>query len=448
MWIFCLCLFLTLGTPALAQPPGGGPRPVLTLEEAVRTALRDNRLVQNAALEVSKSENTLAAVRTRRWPIFEVLVFEDWWLNPQNTQNILGGLSSALPIPIPIATPSLGNVVKNPQPTAYLTGFMTQPLSQQYRIGLNINMHQVMRDIAREQLRARRQKTVNDVKRLYYDILQTQSMLETVEESIRFLREMDRLEGRYLQQQVRLKSESLEVKAKLAQAEQQRITLKNNLATQKEQLNDLLGRNILTEFAVNPVPEATALENDLEGARTRAMKQRPEVREARLRIKQAEYDRWIKQAEYIPSINFSLSYARAVNLDPLPENLAFAGFMMTWEIWDWGRKRHELAAKTETLAQTKNLSRETESQVIIDVNSKFRNLQASRGQLKAARASQVAVREKLKEETDKFKNNTALLKDVLQAQTQLAQADSDYQKALSSFWRDKAAFEKATGEEK
>lgn len=444
MWIFLLCILLALTGPALSQPPGGGPRNVLTLEEAVHTALRDNRLVQNAALEVSKSANTLAAVRTRRWPIFEVMVFEDWMLTPQENQNIFGGFS-ALPIPIPISST---NVIKNRQPTAYLTGFMTQPLSQQYRIGLNINMHQVMREISQEKLRAQRQKTVNDVKRLYYDILQTQSMLETVEESIRFLREMDRLEGRYLQQQVRLKSESLEVKAKLAQAEQQRLTLKNNLATQKEQLNDLMGRNILTEFVVNPVPEATALENDLEGARTRALKQRPEVREARLMTKQAEYDRWIKQAEYIPNISFSLSYARAVNLDPLPENMAFAGFMMTWEIFDWGRKRHELAAKTETLAQTRNTTRETESQVMIEVNTKFRNLQATRSQLRASRASQEAAREKLKEETDKFKNNTALLKDVLQAQTELAKADSDYQKALSSFWRDKAEFEKATGEEK
>ena len=325
---------------------------------------------------------------------------------------------------------------------------MTQPLSQQYRIGLNISMHAVMREISQEKLRAQRQTTVSDVKRLYYNILQTQSGLETVAESIRFYRELDRLEGRYLQEKVVLKSEPLEIKAKLAEAEQQQITLNNNLATQKEQLNDLLGRNILTDFTVNPVPEATPLENDLEGARTRALRQRPEVREARLHIKQAEYDRWIKQAEYIPNINFSVSYARSVNLDPLPENMAFAGFMMTWEIWDWGRKRRELAAKTETLAQTRNTSRETESQVLIDINSKFRNLQATRGQLKTARAFQVAAREKLKEKTDMFKNQTALLKDVLQAQTNLSEADTKYQQALSSFWTAKADFEKATGEEK
>jgi outer membrane protein TolC len=40
------------------------------------------------------------------------------------------------------------------------------------------------------------------------------------------------------------------------------------------------------------------------------------------------------------------------------------------------------------------------------------------------------------------------LKDVLQAQTSLANADYDYQKALLSFWTAKADFEKAIGEER
>lgn len=446
MRMYLLILLLTLTTPAWAQPPAAASRNLLTLEEAVTTALKENRQVKNADLEVSKSEHLLASVRTRRWPIFEVVVAEDWLLSPQQNFNAVGSLPGLLPIPIPVSTPA--NITQIRQPTAYLAGLMSQPLSQQYRIGLNISMHSVMRDIAREQLRGKRQTVVNDVKRLYFNILQTQSSLESVEENIRFLRELERLRGRYLKEQVVLKSESLEVKARLAQAEQDQIVLRNNLATQKEQLNDLLGRNILTEFRVNPVPEANALENDLDGARTRALEQRPEIREAKLRTKQAEYDRWIKQAEYIPSISFTASYARSINLSPLPENLGFAGFMMTWEPFDWGRKRQELAAKTETVAQTRNTSRETESQVLIDVDSKFRNLQASRGQLRASRAAQEAAREKVKETMDGFKNDTALLKDVLQTQTHLAQTDSEYQKSLSGFWTAKAEFEKATGEEK
>ncbi len=446
MWLLFCFLWLTLTSPAWGQPQQPVARNLLTLEEAVNTALQDNRQVKNAALEVSKSEYLLASIRTRRWPNFEVIVAENWLLNPPQNFNALGGVPGVLPIPIPIT--SAPNLVSNRQPTALMTGLMAQPLSQQYRIGLNISMHSVMRDIAQEQRRAKRQTVVDDVKRTFFSILQTQSSLESTEEDIKFLRELNRLASRYLKEKTVLKSEFLDAQARLAQKEQHQIVLRNQLATQKEQLNDLMGRNVLTEFRVNPVPEATTQENDLEGARARALQQRPEVREANLRIRQAEYDRWIKQSEYIPDISFVATYARTVNLSPVPENLGFAGFMMSWEPFDWGRKRHELAAKTEALAQTKNVARDSESKIIIDVDSKFRNLQASRGQLQASRATQVAAREKLKETVDAFKNETALIKDVLQAQTGLAQADSEYQKSLSGFWTAKAEFEKATGEEK
>ena len=326
---FCfLCLILT--TPAWAQAQLPAARNLLPLEEAVNTALRDNRQVKNAALEVSKSEHLLAATRTRRWPNFEVIVGENWLLTPQPNFNALGGSPGVLPIPIPIT--SATNLVSNRQPTALMTGLMAQPLSQQYRIGLNISMHNVMRDIAREQLRAKRQTVVDDVKRTYFNILQTQSSLESTEEDIKFLRELNRLASRYLKEKTVLKSELLEAQARLAQEEQNQIVLRNQLATQKEQLNDLMGRNILTEFRVNSVPEATALENDLGEARNRAMQQRPEIREAKLRISQAEYDRWIKQSEYIPDISFIASYARTVNLSPVPENLGFAGFLMTVKV--------------------------------------------------------------------------------------------------------------------
>jgi outer membrane protein TolC len=446
MWLYFCFLWLILTAPAWAQSQPPAARNLLTLEEAVNTALQDNRQVKNAALEVSKSKHLLAATRTRRLPNFEVIVGENWLLTSQPNFNAIGGAPGVLPIPIPIISPT--NLVSNRQPTALMTGLMAQPLSQQYRIGLNISMHDVMRDIAREQLRAKRQTVADEVKRTYFNILQTQSSLESTEEDIKFLRELNRLVSRYLKEKTVLKSELLEAQARMAQEEQNQIVLRNQLATQKEQLNDLMGRNILTEFRVNPVPEATALANDLGGARNQALQQRPEIREAKLKISQAEHDRWIKQSEYIPDISFIASYTRTVNLSPVPENLGFAGFLMTWEPFDWGRKHRELAAKTETVAQTQNAARDSESKIIIDVDSKFRNLQASQGQLRASRAIQLAAREKLKETMDAFKNETALIKDVLQAQTRLAQANSDYQKSLSGFWTAKADFEKATGEEK
>ena len=99
---------------------------------------------------------------------------------------------------------------------------------------------------------------------------------------------MNRLASNYLREKTVLKSELLEAQARLAQEEQHEIVLSNQLATEKEQLNYLMGRNLLTEFGSTRCPETTALENDLGGGRNRALQQRPEVREAKLRMRQAE----------------------------------------------------------------------------------------------------------------------------------------------------------------
>ena len=70
----------------------------------------------------------------------------------------------------------------------------------------------------------------------------------------------------YLAQESVLKSDSLEVKAKLAQAQYQVVQLQDTLQTQKEQLNELLARDLDTPFRTEQVPAITPAEMDLKTA--------------------------------------------------------------------------------------------------------------------------------------------------------------------------------------
>ncbi len=64
-----------------------------------------------------------------------------------------------------------------------------------------------------------------------------------------------------------------------------------------------------------------------------------------------------------------------------------------------------------------------------------------------ATAQQDAAREKLREVTYQYQQKTALLRDVLQQQSAMEQANSDYNEAIASFWMAKANFQKALGGE-
>jgi outer membrane protein TolC len=120
---------------------------------------------------------------------------------------------------------------------------------------------------------------------------------------------------------------------------------------------------------------------------------------------------------------------------------------MSWEPFDWGRRKDDVNEKKITLEQSQYQLKDAHSQVLLDVNNHFRKLDQSRQLLSVAQAAQAAANEKLREVNDKFRQSSVLLRDVLQQQAAVANANHDYEQALLAFWTAKAEFEKALGEE-
>ena len=97
---------------------------------------------------------------------------------------------------------------------------------------------------------------------------------------------------------------------------------------------------------VTGVPEFTSFETDLAAARKLAVERRPELQQGRLAIEQATLDRRIKKSEYIPDVSAGFVYLTPRNYAPvIPKNFANVGVVVSWEFFDWGRKKHQLAEK-------------------------------------------------------------------------------------------------------
>jgi outer membrane protein TolC len=286
-----------------------------------------------------------------------------------------------------------------------------------------------------------------NVKQAYYSALQTESALEAAEAMVKAYEETDRVTQQYLTQESVLKSDSLEVKAKLAQARYQIVQLRDTLETQKEQVNELLGRDIDTPFRTEPVPPITPAEMDLKVARQTALQQRPEVKEAEIDTRRADYDRKLSRAKYIPDVGAAIHYLDPINTEILPQNILSAGMELKWDPFDWGGRRDEVRQKDVSVQQSHYQLQETQAQITLDVDNNFRKLEESRSMLAVAQANKDAADEKLREVNDAFKHSSVLLRDVLQQQASTANADHDYEQSLLAFWNAKALFEKALGEE-
>lgn len=422
----------------------------LTLDQAISLALENNREVQNAALQAQKSENQLAAYRTHLFPSMKTSALISKPLTPFNLtieQGALGTFPATGPIP------SENTIISSSKkPTAFVVASATQPLSQLWRINLTIKGLRAAEEMSQSQLRTKQQEVVKSVKNAYYSILQTQSQFESAEEMIKLCRELNRVTGEYFTQQIVLKPDLLEVQTRLAKSEYELLVLQNQLSTQKEQFNNLLGRPAQTPFSVSTVIETAQFvmrDADLVAARERAAAQRPEIATARAKVRQAEYERRAKRTEYLPDVSLSFNYLAPINFSEfLPKHIAQVGIQFEWDVFDWGRKKQELAEKTKTLTQARNDLLETENRVVIDVDSKYRKLQETAQMLRVSRLNQETAAANVQVNANQYRIQAVLLKDVLQAQSKLADANYQYQRALLDFWTAKAEFEKATGEDK
>ena len=103
--------------------------------------------------------------------------------------------------------------------------------------------------------------------------------------------------------------------------------------------------------------------------------------------------------------------------------------------------------KDVSVQQSHYQLQETKAQVTLDVDNSFRKLEESRTMLAVAQAGKAAADEKLREVNNAYKHSAVLLRDVLQQQASVANADHDYEQSLLAFWNAKALFEKALGEE-
>jgi len=442
--MLCVALLMASGAKASAGQEASSPT-VLTLDDAIRLAIISNRSLKIASLEIDKSKWQIAEVKTKRLPSFSGTVLGSQLLNEVSFNFPAGALGT---IPGVGPFPTADTKITTPrQPIAYVMSQAKQPLSQLYKINLGVRAQELSAKIAGEKARAERQNLVKNVKQAYYAVLQSESALEAAEANVKQYQELDRVVLQRVSQEAALKSDSLDVKAKFANEKYKLIQLRNTLDSRKEYLNNLLGRDIRTDFETEKLPAASFEEVDLKLAQSRALEQRPEIKQVEFSMRQAEYDRRMAKADYIPDVGVAFNYSFNFNIDVLPRNMTSIGLELKWEPWDWGRRKDIVNQKRVTETQAQAQLHDTQARVLMDVNTRFRKLEESRMLISVAQAERDAGQQRLREVTNKYEQRSVLLSDVLQQQAAAASASDDYQQALLGFWSAKSDFEQSMGED-
>ena|ERR1700730_16696191 len=438
-------VLLMLMLPASTMRGQEEPAKPLTLEEAVSLARSHNRELKQAGLEIHKHQEAVSEAKTQLYPRFDTYFLASELLTPLDF-TIKSGTLGAFPATGPI--PAKDSIIHTPaRPVAITFVTATQPLTQLLRIDLSIREQRLGVELSQQSYLEREQGLVNEVRRAYYAILQSQSELESQRTVLAYLEELQQLTGRRLQQKAVLKADSLRITAQRTKALYQLTVIEDALADQKEALNRLLGRDLQAEFTVEMVPASLPEESSLQQARKFAIEMRPEIKAETIKKESATIETKIEKTRYIPDISIQANYATTPNISFLPQNVGAVGVLLTWQPWDWGQKRHNIAQKVDTEKQAQLSIDNVRDQVLQGVDSTFRRLREARELLTAAQAARDAEAEKLRNEMDAYSHETILLSDLLQQQSSVASAEDQCRQGLLAFWRARADFERALGEE-
>ena len=440
----CAFSIVASGQNAIAQEDAG-TLPLLTLDEALTMALANNRNVKIASLGVGASRQQILLAKTKQFPSISTYVFGGESLTRIGLTikaGQFGTFKATGPIPAKNTT-----ISSSQTPTAFVIAQVSQPLLALHKIHLNIDAARLAADQAGEQFRSARQSIAASVRQAYYGMVQAQEEVEMVQADLKQYHELDRITTEYVVEKTALESDSLQVKAKLAEEQYSLLQAQDKLQSAEESLNELMGRDINTQFRIAPAVELLPAEEDLHLAQAQGLAQQPVIREAGLTVKQADIQRRLARAQYMPELNASVHYISPFGIDFLPSNIAAAGIEFKWEPFDWGGRSHAVQQKTIALEQSKQQLEETKAQVLLNVDNQFRALQEARAAVSVAKIAQDAAREKLSETTNQYAQKTTLFRDVLQQQAAKEGADAQYLQAVAAFWTAKANLDKAIGEE-
>jgi len=156
-------------------------------------------------------------------------------------------------------------------------------------------------------------------------------------------------------------------------------------------------------------------------------------------VKSAEKEVQLARSEYFPTLGLSFNYER-VGDNPGVSGSQFEdedswNIMATarWTFWQWGKKRQLVREKETKLVQADDARVQVEDNISLEVRDAYLRLREARDKIGVAEVAIEQAEENFRMNQERFKEQVATSTDVLDAQTLLTQARTNYFNALSDY---------------
>jgi outer membrane protein TolC len=415
----------------------------LTLTDAVRLAISQNRALKIARLKVIEKEHRKTGEHADYFPVIA---------NQSNALHItdlefvdipVGGFGFVAGTPIPTRSIPL------PQGklTLYSSGTqISQPLTQLIRIHQANRIAAAEVAISRDDLKKAEHQVALDVHTLYFGILIARLQKRAAEQQSAYALEHLRESEEDIRNGAALKIAAIQSRATLLESEQAVLTAELQLTDMTTEFNNLLGLPLGTRVELDPAVPASFDQRPREEYVQAAWTARPEILAAEETVRKARAGVVAAKSAYIPDIT---AYARHSYQDGVPflvRNFGTFGFHLSWNVFDFGKRRAAVLEREAELAQAEENVRRLKDEVAVAIDRSYNKLERTRSLVQVA--TQVV---KLRQEGERLAQNqltqgVILASDRRQATAASYQAQADFLQANLGYLLAWAELEQASGQ--
>jgi outer membrane protein TolC len=372
-----------LGLFSCASVIGFAADPVmLTLPEAVKMALAQNRALKIARLKVQEKEHKKEEAKADYYPR---LKNESTFLHTTALENIeipegaFGSLPGAGLVPTHDILIDQGN-----QTFETIGTGLTQPLTPLIRIRQEnrIAASEVLASM--DDVKKAENQIALKVHEAYYGILIARLQKQAAEQDNEYARTRLRESQEGVRDGSALNFDVLDSQAGLLQSEQSSLTIDLRLSDLNTELDDLLGLPLGSPLVLGTVEVANPADLSREELLRVAFAANPEITSAMQTVEQARASVTAAKSAWIPDVAVFARQSYQNGVPFLVRNFGTFGVLLNYDVFDFGKRRAALGERQTQLAEAQENVERLKEAVGVEIQQSVNKVDRTRRMLQVA----------------------------------------------------------------
>ena len=436
-----LILFIIMvSAPAAALAEGPSP---LTLDEAVNTALAHNRPLLSEGEKLKASEAGVDEAASAFLPKANV---SETFVRSDNPVTVFGSKLNQRSFQ---ASDFAIDKLNSPGP---INDFnfrvqVIQPLFNGGKELLGYRRAELALKSAKMAHERARMETAYETVQAYWGVALAGEYIKTAELAKKSTEKHVKLAQDLYGQGMLLRSEVLLAKVHLADVEEMLIKAENREALAKAALNMILGRPQDTPVAIADRLEYSPFPGSLESLQAEALKDRPDLKGMKFNVENMGDGVKLAQTDYLPNVNLIGQYDRDSEdaFGHGGDSYTIMG-RLTWNVFDGFLTTNKVREARADRNAASYMYDQMKEGALFEVRKAYNDLLEAKKRMDVESAAVSEGRESLRIITKRFGAGMAKSLDVIDADTALTRARTNYASALYDYNVSGAALRLAIGE--